>query len=91
MTEKCMREGCNRVTISELDRPYCSPICNIQELDKGKARYRKKLSELKADHKELAEAAENMLEFLVRAAPIDGLYSSNIDEWDCLIKEAKGE
>jgi hypothetical protein len=44
--------------------------------------------QLKKDHKELAEAAENMLELLVKAAPIDGLYYSNIDEWDCLIKEA---
>lgn len=43
---------------------------------------------LKKEHKELAEAAGTMLELLVKNAPIDGLYGSSIDEWDCLIKEA---
>ena len=50
-------------------------------------KFEKENNKLKAGHKELAEAAENMLELLVNNAPIDGLYSSRIDEWDCLIKE----
>ncbi len=43
----------------------------------------------KKDLKELAEAAENMLQLLTENAPIDGLWSSDIEEWEILIKEAK--
>lgn len=47
------------------------------------------IREIRAQKKqltELAEAAENMLELLANNAPIDGLWLSNMEEWDELIK-----
>ena len=43
----------------------------------------------KKDLKELAEAAQQMLELLTENAPIDGLWLSDIEEWEILIEEAK--
>lgn len=45
--------------------------------------------DLKKDLKKLAEAAEVMLELLTYNAPLEGLYGSDIEEWEILIDEAK--
>lgn len=44
-------------------------------------------SELEKENAELKKAAREMLDLLVENAPIQGLYLSSIDEWDCLLSE----
>lgn len=44
---------------------------------------------LRTELNTLAEAAELMLELLVDNKPIEGLFLSNIEEWQNLIDEAK--
>ena len=63
----------------------------VQRHAKLIAGIKKENANLKSQLSELAEAAENMLTLLVDNKPIEGLYLSSIEEWDCLIKEAKGE
>ncbi len=42
-------------------------------------------NKLEKEKAELKEAAREMLDLLVQNAPIEGLYLSSIDEWNCLI------
>jgi len=44
---KCMRDGCGKTTMNELDRPYCCSICHIEDVENSRDRYRKKACEYK--------------------------------------------
>ena len=46
-----------------------------------------KNNDLEKENAELKEAAREMLDLLVQNAPIEGLYLSSIDEWNCLIRQ----
>ena len=62
----------------------------VRELQRGE-QLEKENAELREgkDLKLLANAAKTMLELLVKAAPIEGLWLSDIEEWDEMIKEAQ--
>lgn len=62
-------------------------ICD--ELARRRDEYKDERNKYKAQLNTLAEAADNMLTLLVDNAPLDGLWSGDIDEWAQLIKEGK--